>query len=80
MNDNQMKVAEIFKEVLECGSVSLDDEFLQLGGDSMSAMLCISRIRAQFKVELSVEDFFTDVTTIRSISLLIDELNAKPAS
>ena len=74
MTNSEAKVVEIFAEALKCEDIGLDDEFIDLGGDSMSAMLCILRIRTHFQVELSVEDFFLEVSTVRSISKLVDQL------
>jgi surfactin family lipopeptide synthetase C len=71
----QMK--SIWTEVLKIRDLSLDDEFGDLGGDSLAAMLCISRIRDQFNVEFTVEDFFLDHATIADFSKRIDEISKR---
>jgi acyl carrier protein len=72
----EKQLAEIFRAALRLNSVGYDDNFVDMGGDSMSAMLCISRIRAAFGIELTVEDFFLDTGSIRSIAAMIDSLRA----
>jgi acyl carrier protein len=47
----------IWHLVLDSESIKLDDEFLDIGGDSLSAIRCISRVRKVFGVELTMEDF-----------------------
>ena len=53
-------VVQIWSEVLEISDVPLDIDFLLLGGDSLAAMMCISRIRKQFDCEFLTEDFFLE--------------------
>jgi len=67
------KLKEIFAEVLRLDRVNSDDIFLDLGGDSLSAILCISRIRAAFGVELFIEDFFSDDSTPKHLGSLIEK-------
>lgn len=44
--------------------ISTDRPFFELGGDSLSAMTCISRIRAMYSMEFNILDFFLDDSTI----------------
>jgi acyl carrier protein len=44
--------------------ITKDISFLGLGGDSLSAMACISRIHAEFSLEFNILDFFADDSTI----------------
>lgn len=55
---------QIFRDALQCRDIGLHESFLELGGDSMGAMLCISRIRLAFGVEPSFDDFFLDDATV----------------
>lgn len=63
----------IWISVLQRDDVDIHEHFLDLGGDSLSAMLCISRIRAELGVEFSVEEFFMDDATVSSFASIIDE-------
>lgn len=44
--------------------ISRDKPFVDLGGDSISAMTCISRIRTKYSMEFDILDFFMDESTI----------------
>jgi polyketide synthase PksJ len=70
--ETEKKVVEIWTEILHLRHVGLDDDFLSLGGDSLSGMLCISRVHQTFGVEVYIEDFFLEDATVRKLSMLID--------
>jgi acyl carrier protein len=79
-SDTEQKLTEIWQDVLELSTVNVDQEFLDLGGDSLTAMMCISRTRKLFGVELSIEDFFMEHSTIAVFAQTIDENRAKTPS
>jgi acyl carrier protein len=64
----QQELVDIWMDVLQIRDVNTQDEFLDLGGDSLAAMLCISRLRSRFGVSFSVEDFFFPGATISSFT------------
>lgn len=70
----ESRLLEIWKTVLANENVSSEDVFVNLGGDSISAMLCISRVRAAFGVELIIEDFFFEDATVKSLAKNIEKL------
>lgn len=74
MTQTEEKVLEIWREVLKNQTVACSDVFLDLGGDSISAMLCVSRINTFFGSKFSVEDFFFDDCTVTSLSRQVDEI------
>ena len=76
MSETQIEVwlASLFAEVGLGVNVDRDEDFIRLGGDSLSAMLCISRIRAEFGVELSVEDFFLGNSSMRHLSKTVEQM------
>jgi acyl carrier protein len=51
-------VAGIWSEVLGLKRVSIDDNFFEVGGHSLSAIRVISRLRDAFHIELSLRAFF----------------------
>jgi acyl carrier protein len=62
----------IFAEVLQV-PVGPDDAFLDLGGDSLTAMSCSFMIRQAFDVELTMIDFLLDDATPRALAARIDK-------
>ena len=70
----------IWADVLQLNGFSVHDSFLDLGGDSLSAMLCITRIRSAFGVEFSIEDFFLDNATVSDFARTIDRSFKKSSS
>jgi uncharacterized protein YbdZ (MbtH family) len=54
----------LFAEVLEAPDAGLDDNFFDLGGQSVTAMLLIGRINSALGVELSIADLFNAPTVL----------------
>jgi acyl carrier protein len=63
----------VWKDLLQTENLTVSDDFSALGGDSLVAMSCISRVRRMFGVELSIEDFFLDNATIAGFARVIDQ-------
>jgi len=61
----------IWQEALHSPITDTKQSFLDCGGDSLSAMLCISRLRARFGVELTIEDFLMDDSTIENLTISV---------
>jgi amino acid adenylation domain-containing protein len=63
-NETEQKIAEIWAEVLrrELASISIDDNFFDLGGHSLMATQVVSRIRRGLAVELPLRTLFEHAT------------------
>ena len=59
---------QIWSEVLNTEEISISDDFLGLGGDSLAAMRCINRIIATFGVEVPLDLFLLDSANIARIA------------
>ena len=70
-------VADIWVEVLKVEPVGAEDDFLDLGGDSVLATRLVSRIRDQLDVELSVASFFEAPTVATQARVIEDILLAE---
>jgi len=60
--DIERRLAEIWAEVLGCAAIGLYDDFLDLGGHSLSASRAISKIYQVFGIEISLRSFLEHST------------------
>jgi len=60
-------LAEIWKEVLAVREVGVHDDFLELGGDSLSAIRIVNRVNRAFGMEFSVRVIF-DAPTVADMA------------
>jgi phthiocerol/phenolphthiocerol synthesis type-I polyketide synthase E len=68
------RLIKIWSEVLEV-PVGLHETFLDLGGDSLAAMGCIVRLRDAFGVELTVDDFLTEESTVAGFAAKLEQMH-----
>jgi len=71
-NGVEEALAQIWKQVLRLDRVGIDDDFLHIGGDSLSATQVVVRVNHGFGVALSVRAIF-DAPTIASLAALLCE-------
>jgi len=57
-NETEKKIVEIWQAILGIKKIGVEDDFFQLGGDSILASQCIARIREEFQVDLSLRKIF----------------------
>jgi len=65
------RLAEIWADVFQFGSIGIDDSFFDLGGHSLLAAKVVGRIRVLLKVAVPIPLLFRQ-PTIRQISEFID--------
>ncbi|HEX8376315.1 MAG TPA: amino acid adenylation domain-containing protein, partial [Pedobacter sp.] len=63
----EIKLAEIWQDVLEVDQVGAHDDFFELGGHSLLAVRLISAVRKAFKAELPIGDVF-DYPTVATLA------------
>lgn len=73
--DTERKLAGIWGEVLGVDGVGSDDDFFDLGGNSLVAMQLISAIRSGFAVKLPMRILF-DAPTVSVMATQIEQLGA----
>ncbi|MGH7846683.1 MAG: AMP-binding protein, partial [Candidatus Binatia bacterium] len=69
--DTEVKLAEIWREVLRIDRVGIHDNFFELGGDSLTAGQVINRVRRKLRAEISFLSFF-EAPTLTGIAKNID--------
>ncbi|MBL6449162.1 amino acid adenylation domain-containing protein [Fulvivirga sp. 29W222] len=69
----ETKLANIWKEVLNLDVVGAEDEFFQLGGDSLRATQMVVRIRQELGAPIELENIF-DHSTIERLAAFVGSL------
>src|SRR5579863_9199071 len=75
----EQELAEIWKTTLRLDAVGLDDNFLQLGGDSISMMMTVDRVEQQYGIRIAPAEFYQQ-GTIRRVAAHISNRPKPPAS
>jgi amino acid adenylation domain-containing protein len=68
-------IADVWAEVLKVPEVGAGDNFFALGGDSLMAIQCISRLRDKIAIRLTLTDFVEN-GTVGELAALIRERHA----
>jgi amino acid adenylation domain-containing protein len=69
--DIELALASIWAEVLGIERVSVNDNFFDLGGHSLSATRVLSQVQRRFKVEIALRSFF-ETPSIAGLALSIE--------
>lgn len=73
VTDREKIIAAIWQMALGVDKVGVDDNFFDLGGDSLIAIQVISQLKEEFKIDIPVAGLYERLT-IRSLDALIDSL------
>jgi len=71
-------LAQIWASVLGIERIPRGADFVALGGDSITALRVINRIRCDFNVDVSVREFF-DHCTVAGLARIVDEYRSRPS-
>ena len=75
-HDIEKELTDIWKDTLRLDDVGQDDNFLDLGGDSISAMMTLNRIERRYGIQLKFADFFRH-GTIRELAAVVTTRTAR---
>lgn len=78
--DDEARMLQIWREALHVTDLSLDDDLIDVGGDSLTAMTMVSRIAAAFGVELELWDLLDAGTPRRVLETVSAARDAATAS
>lgn len=70
-NNIEQKIVDIWQHLFGINQIGINDDFFELGGDSLKAITIISKIHKKLKVKLPLAQFFKT----RNIRELIKSLN-----
>jgi acyl-coenzyme A synthetase/AMP-(fatty) acid ligase/acyl carrier protein len=70
----ERKLAEIWSSVLEVSEISRQDNFLDLGGNSLLAMQCLIRVQNECRVEVSLQALLNDEADLRTLAELVERM------
>ncbi|MCY8000847.1 non-ribosomal peptide synthetase [Bacillus haynesii] len=73
----EMKLAELWEEVLKNGPAGIDDHFFEQGGHSLKATALVSRIAKAFGVQVPLKEIFAK-PTLEELAAVIQELDESP--
>lgn len=54
----ELKLKNILKDFFNTNTIDVDSDFIDLGIDSLNAMVLINKLRKEFDIELSLKEFF----------------------
>ncbi|HLP47747.1 MAG TPA: condensation domain-containing protein [Candidatus Kapabacteria bacterium] len=66
----EKKLVKSWQKFFGINGISIDDDFFELGGDSLKSSIIISRIHKEFNVKIPIAEFFKR-PTIRGLALFI---------
>lgn len=75
--DTEIRIAEIWKDLLGIETLGVHDDFFELGGNSMIASRLIIRIQDVFEVELPFSKLFSAANVADLSKLVVDEVLAE---
>lgn len=76
-NPLEMRIAEIWQDILEIPSIGIHQVFFDLGGDSISAAQIAQRIGEEFNIPISLVDFFEASTIEKQANWVRDHTSLK---
>jgi hypothetical protein len=77
-NETEQRLVRVWEEVFDTTGIDSDDDFFDLGGDSLTGAVMSARVQAIFGLELQLETIF-DNSVLCDLATTIDELRSSSA-
>ncbi|CRL52045.1 amino acid adenylation domain-containing protein [Pseudomonas sp. URMO17WK12:I11] len=71
-SDMEKKVAQIWQDVMHCESLSMTDDFFEVGGNSLLAVVLINKINKVLNATLPLQTIFS-AATVEALAMLLAE-------
>ncbi|GLT18781.1 polyketide synthase [Vibrio zhanjiangensis] len=71
-NEIEKEIIAIWQSILGISGIGIDDNFVELGGNSLLAVQIVSKVSAKFEVDIRVDLFYQDQTVRGLAGLIID--------
>ena len=69
--NTQLKLVDIWRRVLGIETIGVSDDFVELGGDSLAALILAAEIEATFGIQFQLSDVI-DLSTIAKQAVTVD--------
>jgi amino acid adenylation domain-containing protein len=69
-NDTEQAIADVWAEVFGYGDIGVNDDFFELGGDSLKALTALSKVHRRLGMEIPVKEMFSHPTVARLAALV----------
>jgi len=79
-NETEAALVDIWRALLRVDTIGVDDDFFELGGDSLKTMPLVVRIRERFGVSLPLASIFQSPTVARLAQLITGEAKLETIS
>ena len=78
-NEKEEILLGIYEEVLQKTEIGTDNNFFELGGDSLTAIKLITKISEKLKVQIGIKDIFENPTIIKLAEIIENIAECKEA-
>ena len=72
MTGTERRLADIWSDLLKRPAIEVSDNFFDVGGHSLLAVLLILRVREEFGVELAIDDVYSATLTLGELARKIE--------
>lgn len=72
----ELIIRNLFEKILEHNGFELDDDFFDIGGDSLAAFNLVAEIESEFGIKLSFEETFLEGASVKNLAQAVSaEIN-----